>query len=81
MVTLLPMLAGYLFATKILKIEFLTSTGAICGGMTSTPGLATIASASDSDTPAIAYATIYPVALILVTVFAQLLAKLFSALF
>jgi putative transport protein len=41
--------------------------------MTSTPGLGVLAGQIDSDLPTISYATAYPVALILMTLFTQLI--------
>ncbi len=73
LVTTLPMAAGYVFARKVLKLSLLETLGGICGSMTSTPGLGALASHTDSDATAISYATAYPVALILMTVFAQII--------
>ena len=41
--------------------------------MTSTPGLGAITAKTDSEAPTVSYATAYPVALILMTVFAKLI--------
>ena len=46
--------------------------------MTPTPGLGVTTSKTDSDIPVVSYAAAYPVALILVTVFAQVLVALLS---
>lgn len=75
-VTLLPMIVGYLIARYRLKLPLLEILGATCGGMTSTPGLGAITSRTDADSPAISYAAAYPVALILMTVGAQILIAL-----
>ncbi|MCC5829827.1 MAG: hypothetical protein JJU36_10315 [Phycisphaeraceae bacterium] len=75
-VTLLPMIVGYLVARYWLKLPLLEILGATCGGMTSTPGLGALTSRTDADSPAIAYAASYPVALILMTISAQLLIAL-----
>jgi putative transport protein len=72
-VTLIPMVAGYLFARYVLKLNILQILGGTCGGMTSTPGLGVITSKTDSDIPTVSYATAYPVALILMTLFAQII--------
>lgn len=42
--------------------------------MTSTPGLATIDSTTDSTYPSVAYATVYPVAMVLLILLIQLMA-------
>ncbi len=41
--------------------------------MTSTPGLGAASAQIDSDTPTLAYATVYPIALVAMTVVAQLM--------
>lgn len=71
-----PMTAGYLFASRCLKLNILQILGGICGGMTSTPGLGAISGKTDSDAPALSYAAVYPLALILVTLAAQVLARI-----
>lgn len=69
--TTVPLVAGYVFARRVLKLTLLDTLGGICGGMTSTPGLGAITGKTDSDAPAISYATAYPVALILKTILVQ----------
>jgi putative transport protein len=73
---LVPLISGYLFARHVLKLDLLTTLGGICGGMTSTPGLGAITAKTSSQIPVISYAAAYPVALILVTVVAQMLVAL-----
>ena len=75
-VLLLPLAAGYLVARYALRMPQLDALGGICGGMTSTPALGAITAKTDSDAPIVAYAAAYPVALILMTVFAQSLVML-----
>lgn len=50
--------------------------GTITGGMTSTPGLAAAGSMTDSDAPSVAYATVYPIAMVFLIVFIQVIAIL-----
>lgn len=50
-----------------------SSMGLTCGAMTSTPGLGAASSQFDSDVPALAYAAVYPLALVAMTVVAQLM--------
>ncbi len=75
-VATLPMLLGYLFARKALKLDPLEALGGITGGMTSTPGLGAINSVVDSEIPAMSYAAIYPVSLIFMTLFSQVLIRI-----
>lgn len=70
-ITAVPLIAGYFFATKVLKLQLLEALGGICGSMTSTPALGAITSKTDVHTPVVSYATAYPAALILMTVFAK----------
>ncbi|MFB6319243.1 aspartate:alanine exchanger family transporter [Saccharicrinis sp. FJH54] len=72
-ITLVPMLVTVAVARFGFKINLLSLMGAITGGMTSTPGLAATTSMSDSDAPQIAYATIYPVAMVILIIFVQIL--------
>lgn len=66
LITLLPMLLGFLVAHKGLKLPFIDTMGCICGGTTSTPALGALISAAGTDEVATPYASIYPFAMILV---------------
>jgi len=79
-VTTLPLAAGYLFARHRLRLTLLQTLGATCGGRTCTPGLGAIAAKTDSEIPIISYATVYPVALVLVTLAAQIIAQVLPRL-
>ena len=68
-ITFVPLVIGYFVAIFIYKLNFLQMLGSICGAMTSTPGLGAITSKVDSDIPVMSYASAYPVAMILLTVF------------
>lgn len=71
LITLIPMLLGYLFAVKALKLSLFNSLGSICGGMTSTPALGTLIRVTETDDVASAYAATYPVALVMVVLACQ----------
>ena len=73
-----PMIIGFFWSRYVLKMNLLQTIGGVCGGMTSTPGLGIITDKTESDIPVVSYATAYPVALILMTVFAQILVPLLS---
>ena len=77
-VAALPIAVGYVMGRHLLKLELMEVLGGVCGGMTSTPGLAVITSKTDDDVPIVSYAAAYPVALILMTVFARLLFSVLS---
>jgi putative transport protein len=76
-ITILPMIIATLVGHYIYKVNFLTLIGALTGSMTSTPALSSVDSLTDSNAPKVAYATVYPFALVILIVFTQLLVKLF----
>ena len=49
--------------------------GTITGGMTSTPGLAAADSMTDSNIPSVAYATVYPIAMVFLILIIQVIAS------
>jgi putative transport protein len=75
-ITLIPMLIAVVVGYFVFKINILDLIGSLAGGMTSTPGLAAADSMSDSSAPSIAYATVYPIAMVFLILFIQLIAKL-----
>ena len=56
LMTLIPMIIGYLFAKYVLKLPLLNNLGSITGGMTSTPALGTLIQVSGTEDIATAYA-------------------------
>lgn len=72
-ITIIPMVVGYLFARYICKLPLLNNLGSITGGMTSTPALGTLIGVAGTDDVAGSYASTYPVALVLVVFAAQLI--------
>ena len=62
--TLVPMLIATLAGRLVFKISMLDLMGTLTGGMTSTPGLAAADSMVDSNIPSMAYATVYPIAMV-----------------
>jgi putative transport protein len=73
LITLIPMILSVFLAKYILKIDVLHLLGGITGGMTSTPGLAAASSMTKTNAPGIAYATIYPIAMVLVIICVQII--------
>lgn len=71
--TIVPMVVGFLFAKFVLKMPLFNNLGSITGGMTSTPALGTLINVTKSDDVASAYAATYPIALIAVVFASQLL--------
>lgn len=73
-ITLVPMIIAVLVGYYVLHISILDLLGTITGGMTSTPGLAAADSMTSSDAPSVSYATVYPIAMVFLIVFIQLMA-------
>ena len=74
--TLLPMILVAVMVYFMAPMNILTLLGTLAGAMTSTPGLAAVDSSADSNAPAIAYATVYPVAMVLLVVCVKILSSL-----
>ena len=72
-ITLVPMIITSVVARYFMKMNLLTLLGTLTGSMTSTPGLAAIDGMTDTDAPSVAYATVYPIAMVLLIVFVQIL--------
>ncbi len=75
--TIVPLVLGYLFARYVLKLSLLNNLGSITGGMTSTPALGTLIGVAGTEDVAAAYAATYPIALIAVVLVSQFLIILF----
>lgn len=75
--TIFPLVIGYIIAKYVLKLSLLNSLGSITGGMTSTPALGTLINVSGTEDVAAAYAATYPIALISVVLVSQFLIILF----
>ncbi len=76
-ITLIPMVVGYIFARKICKLPLLSTLGSITGGMTSTPALGTLIAVAGTDDVAGAYASTYPIALVLIVFACQIIGIVF----
>ena len=73
-ITLVPMVVAVIFGSFVFKISIFDLLGVITGGMTSTPGLVAADAMTDSPTPSVAYATVYPVAMVFLIIFIQVIA-------
>ena len=76
LMTVVPMVVGYVLGRYVLKLPLLNNLGSITGGMTSTPALGTLISTAKTDDVAAAYASTYPIALILIVLASQLMITL-----
>jgi putative transport protein len=71
-VTTLPLLVVGFIARKWLKMNYLTLVGVLAGSMTDPPALAFANKLANSDCPALAYANVYPLTMLLRILVAQM---------
>lgn len=72
----LALLIGFVIGHYVFKINWILLAGAICGGMTSTPGLGAAVDATGSSEVAAGYGATYPIALFCMVLFSILLYRL-----
>ena len=77
-ITLVPLLVVGLFGRLVWKLNFMTLSGLLAGSMTDPPALAFAGAVAKSDAPHVAYATVYPMTMLLRIVTAQVLALLLA---
>ena len=73
LITLAPLLIIGIIAHYVAKERYMVIIGMLAGSMTDPPALAFANSMADSEIPSISYATVYPLAMILRIISAQLL--------
>ncbi|MBO5889518.1 MAG: permease [Clostridia bacterium] len=76
LMTIVPMITAFFIARKLMKLPLLNTLGSTTGGMTSTPALGTLIQVSKTEDVASAYASTYPIALVLVVLACQLMITL-----
>lgn len=74
-VTVFSALAGILLMERIYHMDLLSSMGALCASMTNPAGLGAANAQTETDLPALSYASVYPVALIFKILIAQALVE------
>jgi putative transport protein len=72
-ITILPILLVGLAARAFFKLNFTVISGLLAGSMTDPPALAFANAISSSDAPSVAYATVYPLTMLLRIVVVQVL--------
>ncbi|MCR4336763.1 MAG: putative transporter [Candidatus Omnitrophica bacterium] len=80
LITIIPIMMAALFARIKLRLNYLTICGLVAGSMTDPPALAFANSISPSSAPSVAYATVYPLVMILRILSAQIMVMLFFSL-
>ena len=73
---LLSIGVGFVFGRWVLKLNWILLAGALCGAMTSTPGLGAAVEATECEDVAIGYGAVYPVALLSMVIFTIFLAAI-----
>ncbi len=76
-ITIVPMFLVGLFARIVLKINFITLSGLISGAMTSSPTLLFANESTGSNSPAVAYAAVYPLSMLVPIFCSQFLVTVF----
>ncbi len=78
LVTVVPLLVAGIIGRALMKLNYLTLAGTMSGSMTDPPALAFSNSMTDSNGPSLAYATVYPLTMLMRVVSAQLLILIFT---
>jgi putative transport protein len=74
LISMLPLLLAGAFARSAWKMNYMTLCGVLSGSMTDPPALAFASGMGKSEAPSVAYATVYPLAMLLRIIAAQILA-------
>ena len=77
-ITLAPLLLAAWVGRSFLKLNFINLCGLLSGSMTDPPALAFANAINNSDAPSVAYATVYPLTMLVRILVAQILVVLFA---
>lgn len=77
LITIIPILIMGVVARKVLKLNYFTLMGLIAGSNTDPPALAFATQTAGNDAPAIGYSTVYPLAMFLRILMAQVVLMVF----
>jgi len=78
LITVVPLLGVAAVARLAFKLNYATLCGLLAGSMTDPPALAFSGTMTGSDAPSVAYATVYPLTMLLRVITAQLLVLLWT---
>ncbi|WP_278366593.1 putative transporter [Butyricimonas virosa] len=76
-ITVIPVILVAAVSIKWMKIDFGSVAGMLCGSMSNPMALNYVNSTVDSDTPSVAYATVYPLTMFVRVIMAQVILMLF----
>ena len=77
LITVIPILIMGIIARKVLKLNYFTLMGLIAGSNTDPPALAFANQTANNDAPAVGYSTVYPLAMFLRILMAQVVLMIF----
>ena len=77
LMTLVPMILGFVLGKFVFKLSIFNNLGSITGGMTSTPALGALISTAKTDDVSASYAATYPIALVMVVLAAKIILMVF----
>lgn len=77
LITIIPLLVMGIVARRFLKLNYFTLMGLIAGANTDPPALAFANQTANNDAPAVGYSTVYPLAMFLRIIIAQLILMAF----
>jgi AspT/YidE/YbjL antiporter-like protein len=75
--TIIPVLIMGVIALRWKKMDFATVSGMLCGSMANPMALSYVTDTLEGETPAVSYATVYPLCMFLRVIIAQLVLMLF----
>lgn len=76
-ITVVPVVLVGVCALKMMKIDFGSLAGMLCGGMANPMALNYVNATVEGDSPAVSYATVYPLSMFVRVILAQLILMLF----
>ncbi len=76
-ITFVPVVFVAIVSLKLMKIDFGSLAGMLCGSMANPMALNYVNATVEGDNPAVAYATVYPLSMFIRVIFAQLILMLF----
>lgn len=76
-ITVVPVMIVALWALKVMKLDFGSVSGMLCGSMANPMALNYANVISPGDNPSVAYATVYPLAMFIRVILAQLMLMIF----
>ena len=76
-ITFVPVVVVAMVALKLMKIDFGSLAGMLCGSMANPMALNYVNATVEGDNPAVSYATVYPLSMFIRVIFAQLILMLF----